>query len=119
MIEVNRKEVERYLGYHGVTTIDEEVSKRIDECIAELQEKERWTRHTGAEYPFYECEDRTLWQIVRDNPGLVLIKDGVIIRKWSQFAMPEFDYEHELNPETIEELPHPLRFSAKPIRFDD
>lgn len=87
--------------------------------IAELQEKERWTRHTGAEYPFYECEDRTLWQIVRDNPGLVLIKDGVIIRKWSQFAMPEFDYEHELNPETIEELPHPLRFSAKPIRFDD
>ena len=87
--------------------------------IAELQEKERWTRHTGAEYPFYECEDRTLWQIVRDNPGLVLIKDGVIIRKWSQFAMPEFDYEHELNPETIEELPHPLRFTAKPIRFDD
>lgn len=38
MIEVNRKEIERYLGYHGVTTIDEEVSKRIDECLAELQE---------------------------------------------------------------------------------
>ncbi len=38
MLEVNRKEVERYLGYSGVTTIDDEVNKKIDECIAEMQE---------------------------------------------------------------------------------
>ena len=39
MIEVNRKEVERYLGYKGINEIDEEVSKRIDECIADMQQQ--------------------------------------------------------------------------------
>ena len=37
MIEVNKKEVERYLGYHGVKEIDESTSKLIDECIEEMQ----------------------------------------------------------------------------------
>ena len=36
MIEVNRKEVERYLGFKGVTEIDENISKTIDECIEEM-----------------------------------------------------------------------------------
>lgn len=39
MIEVNRKEVERYLGFRGVNGIDEEMAKSIDSCIAEMQEK--------------------------------------------------------------------------------
>ena len=39
MININRKEVERYLGFKGVTEIDENLSKIIDECIAEMQEQ--------------------------------------------------------------------------------
>ncbi len=39
MIEVKRKEIERYLGYNGIKQIDEEVSKRIDECLEEMQEQ--------------------------------------------------------------------------------
>ncbi|SEQ47409.1 Vitamin B12 dependent methionine synthase, activation domain [Lachnospiraceae bacterium NE2001] len=37
MIEVNKKEVERYLGFHGVKEIDEKTSQLIDECIEEMQ----------------------------------------------------------------------------------
>ncbi len=36
MIEVNRREVERYLGFRGVKEIDEGLSRTIDECIEEM-----------------------------------------------------------------------------------
>ncbi len=36
MIEVNRKEIERYLGFKGVTEIDENIARTIDECIEEM-----------------------------------------------------------------------------------
>ncbi len=39
MIEINRKEVERYLGFKGVTAIDDNLNKVIDECIADMQEQ--------------------------------------------------------------------------------
>ncbi|MBR6404037.1 MAG: Vitamin B12 dependent methionine synthase activation subunit [Eubacterium sp.] len=39
MINVNKKEVERYLGYRGLNSVDENVSKTIDECIEEMNDK--------------------------------------------------------------------------------
>jgi triosephosphate isomerase len=44
---------------------------------------------TGAEYPFCQTDDITLKTIIRSNPGLILLKDGVIIRKWSHNALPD------------------------------
>ena len=37
-MEVNRKEVERYLGYRGLTTIDEKMQSVIEDCIREMGE---------------------------------------------------------------------------------
>ena len=37
-MEVNRKEVERYLGYRGLTTIDETMQSVIEDCIREMEE---------------------------------------------------------------------------------
>ena len=54
----------------------------------------RWCDMTGAEYPFCQTDDITLKTIIRSNPGLVLLKDGMIIRKWSHNALPA---EEELN----------------------
>ncbi len=48
-----------------------------------------WQDHTGAEYQFYISEDRVLKTIVRGNPGLVLVNNGVIKKKWSNFNMPD------------------------------
>ena len=47
-----------------------------------------WTDHTGAEYPIYRGDERTLKTVVRSNPGLVLLKDGKIINKFSVYQMP-------------------------------
>jgi len=47
-----------------------------------------WKESTGAEYPFCTTDDTTLKTIVRSNPGLMLIKDGVIINKWPYRRIP-------------------------------
>uniref|UniRef100_A0AB33IRI8 Triosephosphate isomerase n=1 Tax=Prevotella sp. GTC17253 TaxID=3236793 RepID=A0AB33IRI8_9BACT len=49
----------------------------------------KWEDMTGAEYPFCTTDETTLKTIIRSNPGLVLIKDGTIIRKWSHNSLPQ------------------------------
>ena len=48
----------------------------------------RWQDITGAEYPFCQTDETTLKTVIRSNPGMLLLKDGVIIRKWSHNALP-------------------------------
>ena len=48
----------------------------------------RWQDITGAEYPFCLTDETTLKTVIRSNPGLLLLKDGVIIQKWSHNALP-------------------------------
>ncbi len=55
---------------------------------------EHWLDQTGAEYPFCHTDDIVLKTVIRSNPGLLLLKDGVIIRKWSHNGMPD---EYTLN----------------------
>lgn len=52
-------------------------------------EIELWRERTGAEYPFCQMDDITLKTIVRSNPGLLLIKDGTILNKWSDNQLPD------------------------------
>ena len=48
-----------------------------------------WCDRTGAEYPFYIGEDVVLKTIVRSNPGLLLLKEGTILNKWSDNNLPD------------------------------
>ncbi|MBQ8486034.1 MAG: DoxX family protein [Prevotella sp.] len=57
-----------------------------------------WRDITGAEYPFCQTDGTTLKTIIRSNPGIVLLHDGVIIRKWSHNDMPELDEAMALLP---------------------
>ena len=50
---------------------------------------ELWSDNTGAEYEFAIMDEILLKTIVRSSPGLVLIKDGVIINKWSCSNLPD------------------------------
>ena len=85
---------------------------------ADEQTKHEWVRDTAAKYPLYESDDRVLWQMVRDNPGLMLIDSGKVLKKWSRFGLPLIDYHKELQPEFIQELRLTKRYAAKPLRFD-
>ncbi|MCD8317364.1 MAG: triose-phosphate isomerase [Paraprevotella sp.] len=59
-----------------------------DEAIA------RWQDLTGADYPFGLTDGVTLKTMVRSNPGLILLKGGIVYNKWSCNELPK---EEQLN----------------------
>jgi hypothetical protein len=48
-----------------------------------------WRENTGAEYDFIYSDATVIETIVRANPGLVLLKDGVILWKKSAILFPD------------------------------
>ena len=72
-------------------------------CLTSSPEDEitQWRDKTGAEYPFCQMDNITLKTIIRSNPGLMLIKNGTILNKWSDRNIPD---EYELN-DRLENIP--------------
>lgn len=62
---------------------------------------ERWCDYNGAEYPFCRVEEETLKSMIRSNPGLMLLHNGVVVNKWSAHRLPD---ERQLTG-PLEELP--------------
>lgn len=50
-----------------------------------------WRKRTGAEYPLYWGDNDMLKTMIRANPGLLLLKDGVIVEKWNITDVPDLD----------------------------
>lgn len=66
-------------------------------CLTSSEDKQAqmyWNDHTGAEYPYYIAEERMLKTVVRGQPGLVLLQDGIIVKKWGNYNLPN---NEELN----------------------
>ena len=77
-------------------------------CLTASTEKgiNRWRDITGAEYPFCQTDETTLKTIIRSNPGLLLLKDGQIIRKWSHNDLPgEEQLTERLENSSLGQLP--------------
>ena len=77
-------------------------------CLTASGEKtiNRWRDITGAEYPFAQTDETTLKTVIRSNPGLVLMKDGKVIRKWSHNRLPdEYQFDKPLEQLEIGQMP--------------
>ena len=74
-------------------------------CLtSSLQESiDRWRDMTGAEYPFCLTDGTLLKTVIRSNPGLVLLKKGVVIGKWSHNRLPRIESDQQVLP--LEQLP--------------
>ena len=62
----------------------------------------KFKTHTGASFPFYHSDEIELKTIIRANPGLMLVKNGVILEKWHNNNIPapdRFKEEFLNNPE--------------------
>ena len=42
-------------------------------------------------FPYYTCDATTLKTIIRSNPGIVLLREGTVIRKWHHNDLPSFE----------------------------
>jgi uncharacterized membrane protein YphA (DoxX/SURF4 family) len=51
---------------------------------------EEFRSQTGAKYPFFNVDQTALKTVVRSNPGLVMLKDGVVVGMWHYNDWPSF-----------------------------
>ena len=78
-------------------------------CLTASTERaiKHWEDITGAEYPFYMTDATALKTIIRSNPGLLLLKDGVVIGKWGHNNLPKADVlQGPLEKTTIGHMPN-------------
>ena len=101
------------MAFHQLSLADESSIDLINElydyslvygypfyCLTSSSEEDiqQWKENTGAEYPFCLMDNITLKTIVRSNPGLVLLKNGTVVRKWSVHNLPnEYQLEGPLD----------------------
>ena len=50
--------------------------------------REAFRHDVGLSYPIHSCDEKVLKTIVRANPGMVLMKEGVVIDKWHHNDFP-------------------------------
>ncbi|MCR4810421.1 MAG: triose-phosphate isomerase [Prevotella sp.] len=69
-------------------------------CLTASEEegRQQWRDMTGAEYPFCFSDETALKTVIRSNPGLVLLKDGKVIGKWSHNRLPQIAPDEAMKP---------------------
>ena len=77
LAELSRKASETGVAVYGVSSsnMEEIESYRFDHQLA---------------FPFFIADEKVLKTVVRANPGLVLLKDGMVVKKWHNNDFPDF-----------------------------
>ncbi len=102
-------EDENYYFFVVMTHIDDVKSENLDKineiaafcqqeslnfyCLtaSNAEDIEKFIKENDPIYDFYNTDPITLKTVVRSNPGLILLKNGTIIDKWSSKNIPDVD----------------------------
>lgn len=60
-----------------------------------------WRDRTGASYPIYQSDEVILKSMVRSNPGLLLLVDGVLCGVWGGNELPEHLMENPIEEHDV------------------
>jgi uncharacterized membrane protein YphA (DoxX/SURF4 family) len=82
-------------GFMKINTLFEDVS-RDDLSLVVLtgsleDEIKSFREGLNPDMPFYQADDVELKMMVRANPGLILLKDGVVMGKWHWRDIPDYE----------------------------
>ena len=55
---------------------------------------DEWNRHTGATYPCLNADETLLKTMVRANLGLIVLKDAIVVGKWSAADFPSDEQQY-------------------------
>lgn len=66
---------------------------------------ERWCDLTGAEYPILWCDVTDIEMMVRSNPGLLLLKEGLVLGKWASSDIPLADESKTISEQVWVQTP--------------
>jgi len=73
-------------------------------CGSDFQTIDYFRHDVKADYEFYTVDETALKSVVRSNPGLVLLKNGVVIDKWAWRDFPNYKEFKEYMPKYEKQL---------------
>lgn len=59
-------------------------------CGSDFASMDKFALQHNAKFPFYGVDATALKSVVRSNPGLVLLKNGVVVDKWAWRSFPSY-----------------------------
>jgi uncharacterized membrane protein YphA (DoxX/SURF4 family) len=68
-----------------------ETSGALVYALTSSSKIEEFRHEVGAAYPFYVSDLTALKTIVRANPGILMIKQGIVLGKWHHNALPSIE----------------------------
>lgn len=86
---VRKKSIPKLMELYEKSSIKE--VRMVGVCGDVSEEIDAFRHQHQIMFPIYQADDITLKMVIRANPGLLLLKDGVILKKWHNNDFPTFE----------------------------
>ncbi len=86
--KANRKAMDKMVRFCDEATHDDISFILLTGSLPEVVE--RFREQSGASFEIFNADDIILKMMIRSNPGLILLRDGIIVDKWHYHFFPEY-----------------------------
>ena len=90
-------------GFEKIDRLDDEIARDGHSLIVVTgsleDEIQTFRKGLHPEIEFYQADDVELKMVIRANPGLILLKDGVVMGKWHWRDLPDYEELKEEFPD--------------------